>query len=69
MGIWRKKSEDYQEVQRILTEEPGLSAREVARRLGVAPSTVTRALPSLEEAGILLSEDENGRLWPFGRKK
>ncbi|MFM7173905.1 MAG: winged helix-turn-helix transcriptional regulator [Caldilinea sp.] len=49
--------------------QPGISASELARQLGVPTSTVTRRLPSLDEAGILLSEDEKGGLWPFKKRK
>ena len=69
MGVWRKKIEDYAEMERILAETPGISAREVARQLGVDVSTVTRSLPGMEEAGFLLAEDDKGRLWPFGRRQ
>jgi DNA-binding MarR family transcriptional regulator len=69
MAHWRKKEPDFGEIVALLERNPGLSARELAQRLDVAPSTVTRALPSVEEAGILLSEDSRGRLWPFGRRK
>uniref|UniRef100_A0A540VD17 MarR family transcriptional regulator n=2 Tax=Litorilinea aerophila TaxID=1204385 RepID=A0A540VD17_9CHLR len=65
MGFWRSRMDTYENVRQLLEERPGLSAREIARHLDVAPSTVTRMLPNLEEAGILLYEDDKGRLWPF----
>lgn len=68
MGVWRKKQDDYAEIERMLQDDPGQSAREIADKLGVAPTTITRALPGMEEAGVLLYEDEKGRLWPFKRK-
>jgi len=40
---------------------------EIARELNVPRSAVTRALPGLEDVGLLLSEDPHGRLWPFRR--
>ena len=44
---------------------PGSKATEIARGLGLAPSSVTRLLPSLQDKGLLLSEDAKGGLWPF----
>lgn len=37
----------------------------IARLLGRPRSDITRALPTLEEHGFLVSEDEEGRLWPY----
>ena len=49
-------------------QQPGISQSELARQLGVPRSTVKRDLPTLEQAGILLSEDERGRLALFRRR-
>ena len=65
MALWHKKEPDLQVMYDRLKESPGISATELSRRLHVAPSTVQRRLPSLEEAGFLLSEDQAGRLWPY----
>jgi DNA-binding IclR family transcriptional regulator len=46
-------------------QAPGIRPARVARQLGLHRSAVTRALPALEEAGLLLSEDRQGRLWPW----
>ena len=51
----------YKEVEQNPGERPGA----IARSLGMQRSEVTRALPALEERGYLLSEDQEGRLWPF----
>ena len=69
MAFWRKKEEDFEEMVELIEEQPGISASELARRLGVPTSTVTRRLPSLDEAGVLLAEDDRGGLWPFGKHK
>ena len=53
-GIWRE-----------VNREPGLCPAQVARRLGIARSSVMRALPALDQAGLLLYEDERGGLWPW----
>jgi DNA-binding IclR family transcriptional regulator len=49
-------------------QQPGISQSELARQLGVPRSTVKRDLPTLEQAGILLAEDERGRLALFRRR-
>jgi DNA-binding IclR family transcriptional regulator len=47
------------------TSEPGIRPGNVARKLGIPRSSVTRALPAMDEAGMLLSEDRRGGLWPW----
>ena len=65
MAFWRKKEAEFVQLHQVVQQEPGLSVREVARRMGVPASTILRRLPSLEEAGLLLWEDHMGRLWPY----
>jgi CRP-like cAMP-binding protein len=66
MAFWRRKAnEEFADMAQHLAEQPGLTPSELARTLGVCRSTVLRRLPSLEEAGILLYEDESGRLWLY----
>ncbi len=67
MAFWRKKQAEFEEMDRIIREHPGIRPAELARRLGIARSTVLRRLPSMEEAGYLYSEDNRGGLWPFKR--
>lgn len=69
MGFWKKKDADLEEMYKIVEAQQGTSARGIAEEIGVSPSTVTRSLAGMEEAGYLLSEDDKGRLWPFGRRK
>lgn len=69
MAFWNKKESEFETMESILEEHPGITAAELARKLNVPDSTVQRRLPSMEEAGYLLSEDEKGGLWPFGRRK
>ena len=54
-------------IYRKVEEHPGARPGLIARLLGVPRSEVTRNLPTLEQRGFLLSEDEKGRLWPFRR--
>jgi predicted transcriptional regulator len=69
MAFWNTKKDDYQTMDKAIQAQPGISAAELARQLRLERSTVTRRLPSLEEAGFLYYEDNRGGLWPFGRKK
>ncbi len=69
MAFWSKKSDEYREMVELIEQQPGISARELARQLEVSPSTITRRLPSLDDAGILLAEDDKGGLWPFKKCK
>ena len=65
MAFWQRKIEDFEEMDQLIQDNPGISAAELARELEVERSTIMRRLPSLEEAGYLYYEDEEGRLWPF----
>lgn len=65
--FWRKKESDFEEMDRIIQQNPGLRPADIAQKINVARSTVTRRLASMDEAGYLYSEDEEGGLWPFGR--
>ncbi|HHY56486.1 MAG TPA: winged helix-turn-helix domain-containing protein [Chloroflexi bacterium] len=69
MAFWQKKVDEYSDMVELIEQQPGITARELARQLDVSPSTITRRLPSLDEAGILLAEDDKGGLWPFGKRK
>jgi len=65
MAFWQRKIEDFEEMDQVIQDNPGISAAELARELEVERSTIMRRLPSLEEAGYFYYEDEEGRLWPF----
>ncbi|NOZ72657.1 MAG: winged helix-turn-helix domain-containing protein [Chloroflexi bacterium] len=65
MTFWRKNDREYQQMYEIIDQQPGIKPTKLADNLGVAPSTILRRLPSLEEAGYLLYEDEKGGLWSF----
>ncbi|MFN3705760.1 MAG: MarR family transcriptional regulator [Thermoflexales bacterium] len=62
-------SNRLQEIARYVERHPRCKPIEIARQLDLHPSTVTRLLPALEEAGILLSEDSHGRLFLFGKRR
>ncbi len=61
-------SERLERIYRKIEEHPGERPGFLARLLEVNRSEVTRALPALEDRGLLVSEDERGRLWPFHRE-
>jgi predicted DNA-binding transcriptional regulator YafY len=65
MAFWSKKIEEFEQMNQVIQKHPGISAAELARELEVERSTIMRRLPSLEEAGYLYYEDEEGRLWLF----
>lgn len=54
-----------QQIYRKIEEHPGKKAGFIARLLGLNRSEVTRALPSLDDKGLLIYEDERGGLHPF----
>lgn len=56
-------------IWRTVEQEPGIRAGRVAKKLGIPRSSVTRALSALDDEGLLLSEDQKGRLWPWRRDK
>ena len=56
-------------IAQAVQSNPGKRAGHIAQELGLHRSSVTRALPALEEAGILLAEDDHGRLFYVGRRK
>ena len=68
MPRWRKP-EDLQRLYRAIEEYPGQRPSFFARLLNWPRSKVLRALPDLEDRGYLLSEDDRGRLFPFGKHR
>jgi len=56
-------------IMQAVERNPGIRSSRVARELDLHRTAVTRALPAMEEEGLLLSEDDQGRLWPWGRRK
>ena len=54
-----------QAVHAAIVEHPGLRMIDVAHAINKPRSTVQRALPSMDLAGLLLSENEHGELYPF----
>jgi hypothetical protein len=64
----RKANENrLRQIAGVLREQPGRRAGEYARLLGLRREEFNRILVQLNDRRILLSEDDRGRLWPFGR--
>lgn len=68
MAFWQKKEVEFEDMRALIAQQPGISPAELARQLDVDRSTVIRRLPSLNEAGFLLYEDDKGGLYPFDPK-
>jgi len=58
-----------EDIYKTVEDHPGMKPAQIARLLKQPRSQVTRRLPSLEDHGYLLSEDDRGGLWPFSRRK
>lgn len=54
-----------QAIWQTVEQQPGIHPGQVAHTLHIPRSSVTRALPAMEEAGLLLSEDGKGGLWAW----
>lgn len=61
--------EKLKEIYNKVTEHPGKKPGFIAHLLGFNRSEVTRALPSLQEQDFLVSEDDQGGLWPFNKNQ
>jgi DNA-binding IclR family transcriptional regulator len=62
-------SNRLEEITRYVEKHPRSKPVDIARGLDLQPSAITRVLPALEDAGILLSEDDRGRLSLFGKRR
>jgi len=63
------EDEKLENIYNKVKQNPGKKAGWIARLLGLNRSEVTRSLPALEEKGYLLSEDDQGGLWPFRKSQ
>ncbi|MGH2536992.1 MAG: winged helix-turn-helix transcriptional regulator [Candidatus Promineifilaceae bacterium] len=62
-----RRQERLKRIYQTVADNPGARPGRIAQLLSLSRSSVTRALPALERQGYLLSEDEHGRLYPYGR--
>ncbi|MGA9347996.1 MAG: helix-turn-helix domain-containing protein [Anaerolineae bacterium] len=65
----RTSNRQLEMIAQAVQNNPDKRAGFIARKLGLHRSSVMRVLPALEEAGILLAEDDHGRLFYVGRQK
>lgn len=65
----RASKKRLEAIWRMVEQEPGIRAGRIAEKLGIPRSSVTRALPAMNDEGLLLSEDQKGRLWPWRQRK
>ena len=69
--FWRcfvaRKYEDekLEKLFEMIGKNPGMRAAFVAQLLGWQRSAVMRALPAMDDDGLLLYKDEPGQLWTF----
>jgi Fic family protein len=68
-GDKQDKQQRLEQMAQVIERRPGISQAELARAMNMPRSTVKRDLPTLEKAGVLLSEDARGRLALFGRRQ
>lgn len=64
----KPKLEVLEAIYQVVESHPGRRAGAIAQLLGLERSQVMRLLPALEERGYLMSEDEQGGLWPFNQR-
>ena len=65
--VRRTDTERIEKIADFIERHPGSRPAEIARALEASRSSITRALPVLEETDRLVSEDRRGGLWPFRR--
>lgn len=61
-GSKEAKAERLEQIVALLERHETMSQAEIAQELGVPRSTVMRDLPQLEDRGIYLYEDDDGRV-------
>lgn len=67
-GSKKNKRRRLEQIATMLKEQPEhLTPRDLAKTLGVARTTVSKDLASLEDNGVLLAEDDRARLSLFRR--
>ncbi len=67
-GSKKAKRERLNQLTNFLEENGEVSQADLARYLDVPRSTVHKDLAFLEDNGVLLAEDEKGRVSLFGRR-
>lgn len=65
----KPKKEHFEKIYQGVENNPGKRPGFIAQILNMPRSQVTRSLPTMQEEGYLLSEDEKGGLWVFKKWK
>lgn len=68
-GSKQQKQNRLKSLASEIQSSPDLTQAELARRLRVHRSSIGKDLVTLEQQGVLLSEDDSGRLRLFRRRK
>lgn len=68
-GNKQGKQERLHQIADVLQQRPAITQADLARELGMNRATLHKDLVDLEKAGILLAEDDTGRLSFFGWRR
>ncbi|NWF65695.1 MAG: HTH domain-containing protein [Chloroflexi bacterium] len=68
-GNKQRKQERLQEIAEVLQQHEAISQAALARQLQMNRATLHKDLADLEKAGILLAEDDAGRLSLFSWRR
>ena len=61
-GSKQARVERLEQIVALLEQHDTLSQAEIAQQLDVPRSTILRDLPQLEDRGVYLSEDDQGKI-------
>lgn len=56
---------DLAKIYLLIAEYPGCKIASLREKLGLDYAQVLTRLVAMERVGLLLSEDDKGRLWPY----
>lgn len=60
-----KKLRNLQDIYRVVEQSPGIRAYRISKMLNRPSGTISSAMASMDLAGLFVSEDEGGFLYPF----
>jgi hypothetical protein len=60
-----KHTHKLRQIAQAVLDNPGITRAQLSRVTGLTYKYVESALTALETCGVLLSEDQNARLYPF----
>lgn len=65
LGGWQPNWERMREIYRIVDEHQPIGVSGVANRMGIPRAVVINSMVAMGNNGLLLTEDEKGRLYTF----